>query len=206
MKFKPDKSDYFCTIESSAVFEQKIKGSRFIGHSFPIADKITAIEILEKIRKEHYNATHNCYAFCCGVENEYLKFSDDGEPQGTAGKQILQAINHFELKNVLVIVTRYYGGTKLGVGPLARAYYVTAKESLALASKIQVFRTFKYKISTDYNSITLLKRFFEDFVINISEDYSENVSFITDILQSQSDIFEKTLIEITNGKIKFERI
>jgi uncharacterized YigZ family protein len=116
------------TIVSPTEFKLKEKGSIFIAKSFPIISEDNANNILNQQRKEFYDATHHCYSY--KLQNGIFKYSDDGEPNGTAGIRIFNAQNHFELTNILTIVIRYFGGTKLGVGPLGKAYYESAFNSI----------------------------------------------------------------------------
>ncbi|HRS01257.1 MAG TPA: YigZ family protein [Bacteroidota bacterium] len=183
-----------------------MKKSKFIGNCFPITISEEIEEILNNIRKEHYTANHNCYAYRIGIDDNNFRYSDDGEPSGTAGKPILQAIDHFKYKNVLVIVTRYFGGIKLGVGPLFRAYYDSALGCLAEALPKKIFITRSYKVVSDYNNITLLKRIFEKYAINYNANYSEVVEFYPNVLISQVNEFENELINKFNGKVHFEII
>jgi len=110
------------TLKQPGSSEIVIKKSRFIGHAAPVESEEAAIEYVERIRKEHWNATHNCFAYMIGERDEIQKQSDDGEPSGTAGKPILEVIRNRGLKNVVVVVTRYFGGIMLGAGGLIRAY------------------------------------------------------------------------------------
>ncbi len=116
------------TLKKECQYKFKEKGSLFISQGFPAATTDAAEEILERVRKKYYDATHNCYAF--KIADGIFRYSDDGEPSGTAGIRIFNAINHFDLTNIIVIVTRYFGGVKLGVGPLGKAYYNGAYELL----------------------------------------------------------------------------
>ncbi|OGU60181.1 MAG: YigZ family protein [Ignavibacteria bacterium GWF2_33_9] len=197
-----DNSDFYFTIANNCSAEIKIKGSRFIGQVFPISSRDNAEEILALVRKEHYNATHNCFAYSLGLDGNTFRYSDDGEPSGTAGKPIFQAINSFDYKDILVIVTRYFGGTKLGVGPLARAYAESAKTALELTEKKIIYLTKTFKITCDYNFIAILKHTFENYSINLKEEYEEKVCFIIDVLESQADKFEKLIVEKTNDKVE----
>lgn len=110
------------TICHQGTAEIVIKKSRFIGHSMPVDSEEEAIRFIESIRKEHWSATHNCFAYMIGERDEIQKQSDDGEPSGTAGKPILEVIKNKNLKNIAVVVTRYFGGIMLGAGGLIRAY------------------------------------------------------------------------------------
>ncbi|MEE9431251.1 MAG: YigZ family protein, partial [Melioribacteraceae bacterium] len=125
----------------------KEKGSSFFGYAVKVNSSIEAKERLNEIRKKYYDATHHCYAYLTLTNEE--KYSDDGEPNGTAGIRILNAIKHFNLKDILVVVIRYYGGTKLGVGPLGKAYSTTALTLLETAILIELEEY--YKISIEYN-------------------------------------------------------
>ena len=111
----------------------KQKGSIFVGQAYPAGQEKQAEEILELVRKKYHDATHHCYAYRVYAKEE--KYSDDGEPSGTAGVRILNAIHHLDLYNVLVISIRYFGGVKLGVGPLGKAYYQSALQTLEQAKK-----------------------------------------------------------------------
>ncbi len=110
-----------------------IKKSRFIGYAMPVETEEAAIQFIESIRKKHWDATHNCYAYQIGPHDEIQKSNDDGEPSGTAGKPILEVIKKEGLKNVVVVVTRYFGGIMLGAGGLVRAYGQSAGAGLHAA-------------------------------------------------------------------------
>ncbi|MEG8947598.1 IMPACT family protein [Rosettibacter firmus] len=160
------------TISSATEFKLKEKSSLFIGMAFPVSSELEATEKLNEVRKKYFDATHNCYAF--KIVNGLIKYSDDGEPNGTAGIRILNAINHFDFNNVLVIVTRYFGGIKLGVGPLGKAYYDTAYECLNKSEVIlkklynKIVLTYQFELSnfvhrtiSKYNAL-IEKNLFEE--------------------------------------------
>ncbi len=113
------------------------KKSRFIANTYPIKTEAEALEKIAGIRKEHWDARHNCYAYVCGEKSELQRFSDDGEPSGTAGKPILEVLMKEEVHDTLIVVTRYFGGILLGAGGLVRAYAKAAKAGL-VASQIAV--------------------------------------------------------------------
>lgn len=195
-----ESTDFFLTVAKEFSIEIKIKGSKFLGFVFPISDKKEAEDILEKHRKKYYNATHNCFAYSIGLDNEIFRYSDDGEPSGTAGKPIFQAIKHFELKNILVIVTRYFGGTKLGVGLLARAYYDAAFDVLNVAEKKTEYVTETLQIKVDYSFVTVIKRLLELVSVETKEEYLADVTFTAKILSSKAANCKKEIIELTQGK------
>ena len=119
------------TVYQGASAEITEKKSRFIAAVFPVSSEEEATEALENIKKQYWDARHHCWAYVIGTEQVTERFSDDGEPGGTAGKPILEVIRGQKLYNVLVVVTRYFGGTLLGTGGLVRAYSSACKEGLA---------------------------------------------------------------------------
>ena len=119
--------DSYKEVSARELAEIKIKGSRFIGEVVPASSIEDAEAALGQIRKREYNATHHCWAYRLGVKGDLFRYSDDGEPSGTAGQPILRHIDGLGITNILVVVTRYYGGTKLGTGGLIRAYGEAAR-------------------------------------------------------------------------------
>ena len=127
----------------------KEKGSKFIGFAFPINSETDLKKNLEKIREEHPKATHHCYAFRLGLNGEYYRANDDGEPSGSAGLPIYNQLLAHEITNVLVVVIRYYGGTKLGVSGLVKAYKESAK--LALEESEIITKELESEVSIQFN-------------------------------------------------------
>lgn len=198
--------DKYYTIDKSVRTEIKIKGSRFISSIFNISDQISAEEILKKIRHEFYDATHNCFAYKIGFDGNIFRYSDDGEPSGSAGKPIYFTISKYNLSDILVIVTRYFGGTKLGVGGLVRAYSESAEESLKIAEKKIIHRTGIFVIQCSYSDVSIIKKLIERNAVNYEEEYSETVNFKIYIPVSRIETFPDLVFESTNGNIKAVRI
>ncbi len=121
------------TVGRQSEVEIVIKKSRFIGRAAPVASEEEAVSLLEAIRRKHWDATHNCYAYTIGPHSEIQRSSDDGEPAGTAGRPILEVLHHMNLRDTLVVVTRYFGGVLLGAGGLVRAYGHAASEAVRAA-------------------------------------------------------------------------
>ena len=141
-------------IVSTGESEYIEKKSRFIAQVFPIETQEEALEIIEKTKKKYSDARHNCFAFSVGMNPPVLRFSDDGEPNGTAGKPILEVILGEEINNILVIVTRYFGGTLLGTGGLVRAYTQATAQAI---EKAKLFRSCifpHYEIEFTYDLIS----------------------------------------------------
>lgn len=126
--------DSYKTILQPVEIEVKEKKSSFIAKAYGISHEDDVAHILNELRKKYFDAAHHCYAYV--LKNGKSKSSDDGEPHGTAGVKILSSINHFQLKDCLVVVIRYFGGIKLGVGPLSRVYYSASYKVLSLADII----------------------------------------------------------------------
>jgi uncharacterized YigZ family protein len=138
------------TVRQRGLAEIVIKKSRFIGHACPVETEEEAIRFIEGIRKEHWNATHNCFAYRIGERDQIQKQSDDGEPGGTAGKPILEVLKNRGMKNVAVVVTRYYGGIMLGAGGLVRAYTDGAVVGIDAAEPILQVLHRDVQITIDY--------------------------------------------------------
>ena len=128
--------DEYTTVRTETAAEIKVAGSRFMATALPILTKQEAEQFLARIRREFWDATHHCYAYRLGADGTRFRFNDDGEPSGSAGKPILSAIDKCTLTDVLVVVTRYFGGTKLGVGGLVRAYGDATELVLGKADKV----------------------------------------------------------------------
>ncbi len=143
-------SDIYRTIKIVSSGLYKEKGSRFISAAFPVSEEPEIKNIIETIRREHHEARHHCYAYLLGAKQEIWRANDDGEPSGTGGRPILGQIRSAGLTNVLIVVSRYFGGTLLGVSGLINAYRSAAESALANAEKIDhVIREF-YEINYPY--------------------------------------------------------
>jgi len=198
----PNSSQQITIVEGFTEYILKEKGSSFTGQVFPITTSDEAKKNLNAVKKKYFDATHHCYAYKCF--NGDTKFSDDGEPSGTAGIRLLNAITHFSLTNVLIIVIRYFGGTKLGVGPLGKAYYLTASEALEQSKKVVKYPAQKVTLTFSFETVNAVYKLLADHEIKIAgTNYSENISLSVII---KVDIFEKvkeTLVAITGGQMGF---
>lgn len=182
------------TIKNFLTISLKEKGSEFIAIVYPVDNQETALNHLIEIRKKYFDASHHCYAY--RIKSGEEKYSDDGEPKGTAGLRILNAIDHFELNDLLVIVVRYFGGTKLGVGPLGKAYY-NASMNVLEANEI-VTKTFyqAYSIEVDFNFINHVHRVINYYSAII--DHTEFSSVAKFYCFIKPNDYEKINIELTN--------
>ena len=195
--------EYFVVSESGQgeIVEKK---SRFIAHVLPVNSEEQAIRYIEKIKKHYWDARHNCYAFVIGKNNEVQRFSDDGEPQGTAGKPILEVLNVNHIHDALIIVTRYFGGTLLGTGGLVRAYGGAAKEGLKAAKIEQVCEGVSFRLHTDYNSIGKIKYILGQMQINPDhEEYGAGVIMDITIPMEQYPHLKSQITDATSGQASF---
>jgi len=183
----------------------KEKGSEFIAFVFPVENEESALQELKILRKKYFDATHHCFAFkIIGCETKY---SDDGEPKGTAGIRILNAIEHFGLTNILVVVVRYFGGTKLGVGPLGKAYYNSALKVLNESKIIELNLYQLVEIITEFEHLNHLHRTLNNFAAIIAaSDFSDKAKFDCLIKPSLINQVISDLVNLTNGKAEIRAI
>src|SRR5665647_1118221 len=146
-------SDTYKTIKSTSQGIYKEKGSRFLAFAFPVSDQEEIKPIIDKIRKEHHEARHHCYAYMIGHDRTIWRVNDDGEPSGTAGRPILGQINSFRLTNILIVVSRYFGGTLLGVSGLINAYRSASASAIKNAEIIECTLQEIYEITYPYVSM-----------------------------------------------------
>jgi len=200
-----EQPDSYFTVGSPAESEIKIKGSRFIGRIFNCRTAIEANEILARIRKEFYDATHNCYAWKTGMGNTTVfKYSDDGEPSGTAGRPIYDQLEGHDLTDVIIIVTRYYGGTKLGTGGLTHAYSNSASDVIKTAGVVERFITEQFVIHLDFPDYNQVERLIRNEGAVITEsDFSSRIRLSVEIRRSRLDILKEKLVDLTSGRVEF---
>lgn len=177
------------------------KKSRFIAHVFPVKTEEEAVTIIEETKKKYWDARHNCYAFVLGERGEITRCSDDGEPAGTAGRPILEVLTGADIRNVLVIVTRYFGGTLLGTGGLVRAYSQATQAGLAASKVVAREHGKKIIVETDYNGIGKLQYIVAQMELTtIDTEYSDKVIMTLLVKEELSDSFVKKVIEATAGQ------
>ena len=193
--------DSFVTVSRSDLAEIVIKRSRFIGHAAPVETEEEALRYIEEIRKKHAQATHNCYAYLVGERDQYQKQSDDGEPSGTAGKPILEVLKKQKLKNVAVVVTRYFGGIMLGAGGLVGAYTDAAVAGIQAAGPIVRKLHQEVHIEADYTWHGKIEHELRVSGILIKEtQFADKVTVIAEPLAAEGEAFVAKMTDLTQGK------
>jgi len=191
----------FQTIQNDAVAEVTEKKSRFIAHAFYVESVDEAEKRIEEIRKKYRDARHNCYAYRVIEQDQIIpKSSDDGEPSGTAGAPMLSILEKNNLSNVVVIVTRYFGGILLGTGGLVRAYSEAAMTALQQQEWIQKEFGYEIEVRVEYSDLEKFKYFCKQNHINIKkEEYSDKIQILLecDIKQSEK-ILQKEINSSVN--------
>ena len=178
------------------------KKSKFIGYVKPVKTQEEATEFINKIKSKHWDATHNVYAYVL-QENNIQRYSDDGEPSGTAGVPVLDVILKSNLVDVCVVVTRYFGGTLLGAGGLVRAYSHGSKIAVEAGNIITMAPCSILKVCVDYSFYDRLNILLNDFSANVEDtQFSDNVSVTFSIKQEKTANLQNKLTDLSNGLYK----
>lgn len=192
--------DIYRTVKQDTSHEIVIERSRFIAHVKEVTTEDDAQNFIAKIKKEHWSATHNCSAYLIGARNEIQKANDDGEPSGTAGVPMLEVLKKLELKNTVVVVTRYFGGIKLGAGGLVRAYSKSTKEGLVAAGVVERKKMYVIRTEIDYTFLGKIENQLRNSMYMIKEIiYGANVEIDCYVDLNKQEEFETLMKEITNG-------
>lgn len=188
-------------IEYGGMGEIEEKKSRFIAHVAAASTEAEALAFIESKKKEYWDARHNCYAFILGEQGQTMRFSDDGEPSGTAGKPILEVLVNSGIRNLVVVVTRYFGGTLLGTGGLVRAYTQATQAGLAASKVCTMCYGYGIIIETDYNGIGKLQYLLGQKNIPIeASEYTEQVTIQIKVPYEEKDSLIHEMTEATAGK------
>ncbi|HET7153507.1 MAG TPA: YigZ family protein [Candidatus Kapabacteria bacterium] len=199
-------SDEYRTIAAPVRAELVVQSSRFIADVFPIDSTASADGNLQKIKKEFYNATHHCWAYRIGEENPATRANDDGEPSGTAGKPILTALERKDVTNALIIVTRYFGGVKLGTGGLARAYGEAAKLALDKAEIVTKVIFAQFTLSCDYDVLPKVKSLLYKHGKIIREEFEPTPKIIFEVRKSDAENLKILLNDAARGKVEIKSL
>jgi uncharacterized YigZ family protein len=198
--------DEYLTIKSLVRHKIKIEGSIFIANAIPIDREESAEGWIQKISKEFFDATHHCFAWRIKkAGQESFKYSDAGEPRGTAGRSILSAIETEKLYNILVIVTRYFGGVKLGTGGLSRAYRMCAQTALQKAEKVTRWISSEIGLSYPLNMTGKVNQIFNKYGVRVADfSFGDYPLAKIQVRSSLLEMIKKALVEATNGQVRFK--
>ncbi len=193
--------ELYTTIEREAVAEFEEKKSVFIGHALPVKTEEEASAFIKELKSKYRDATHNVYAYVLG-DGTLQRYSDDGEPQGTAGMPVLDVIRKSGCTDTAVVVTRYFGGTLLGAGGLVRAYSHAASLALDAAHIITYEKYAVLELICEYSDYGKYLSETERFgLINDGVDFAENVKMILAVKESRLAEFRKLISDLSNGKL-----
>ncbi len=197
--------ELYRTIKRPNSAEIVIKKSRFIGHVMPVESEDEAVAFIERIKKEHWSASHNCSAYLIGDKDQFQKASDDGEPSGTAGKPILEVMKHQQMKNVVVVVTRYFGGIMLGAGGLVRAYTDATVEGLASGEPIYRVLHQEVRVAVDYTWLGKIENELRNRQMLMGDtQFTDKVTLVCLPLYAERDRFTAWMTDLTQGQANLE--
>ena len=189
------------TVKAPSSVELVIQKSRFIGQCFPIASEEEALELLTSLRKKYWDATHNCYAYSVGQKGEIARFSDDGEPGGTAGMPMMDALRGAGVTNVLCVVTRYFGGILLGTGGLVRAYSRSCSEAIRAAGIVRMALCDSIEYSVPYPQWAMFQAEARKQGASLMPEYGEVVRCVTVIEAEKTKAFTDAVFDQSAGSL-----
>lgn len=197
----------YYTVKKSGSHEISIQKSRFIGHVARAHTEKEAQQFIQQIKKQHYNATHNCSCYLIGDHDEVQKANDDGEPGGTAGIPMLEVLKKMALKNVVVVVTRYFGGIKLGAGGLIRAYSTTTSETIKQMGIVKGELMQGISVTASYSLLGKLQHKLQNSPYIIDKiNYQEDVELFVYVHANQVNQFKTDMINFSSDQLKLEPI
>ena len=193
------------TIRQDGQAQEEIKKSRFICHAKRVYSEEEARDFIAAIKKEHYKATHNCSAFIVGDKSEIKRTSDDGEPSGTAGVPMLGVMENHQLTNVCFVVTRYFGGIKLGAGGLIRAYAGSVALAIKEIGLIEIKEQAGLRLKMSYSQYQNFDNFLKaEDLIEFDTEFTDLVATTIYIDKQEKEPLEQKLVEFFNGKIQID--
>jgi len=193
------------TIRQDGQAQEEIKKSRFICHAKRVYSEEEARDFIAAIKKEHYKATHNCSAFIVGEKSEIKRTSDDGEPSGTAGVPMLGVMENHQLTNVCFVVTRYFGGIKLGAGGLIRAYAGSVALAIKEIGLIEIKEQAGLRLKMSYSQYQNFDNFLKaEDLIEFDTEFTDLVATTIYIDKQEKEPLEQKLVEFFNGKIQID--
>jgi uncharacterized YigZ family protein len=195
--------DIYLSIAQTSVGVYKEKGSKFLAFAFPVSSEEQIKSCLEKLRKEYFDARHHCYAYALGKDQKVFRANDDGEPNHSAGDPILGQIRSHQLSDILIVVVRYFGGVKLGVGGLITAYKTAAAEAITNAQIIEKIVTQTWQLHFKYEAMNEVMKLVKDLDLQvITQQFDLECSLTLEIRQSLLFSFEEKIGKIDGVEIE----
>lgn len=193
---------YYYTVKGQGEHEINIQKSRFIAHITRATTEEDAQSFIQEIKKKHWDATHNCSAYMIGEHNQVQKANDDGEPSGTAGVPILEVLKKKDLKDTVVVITRYFGGIKLGAGGLIRAYGKATSEGINSTGMVERKLVQIMHTNIEYTLLGKVENELRSSSLYFLKDihYLENVTFDVYVEEDKIETYQEWITELTNGK------
>jgi uncharacterized YigZ family protein len=199
----------YTTITKPAEGSYREKGSKFLAFAYPVVDEEDIREKIEGLKRQYFDARHHCFAWMLGPEGKKYRAFDDGEPNHSAGDPILGQIRSYKLTNVLVVVVRYFGGVKLGVGGLISAYKLAAEDALSKATMVEVEVHFRISVQFPYSSTSEVMRLVRDFNMKIlQQNFTGECALIADApIRFRQVVLEKiAVLQATGTDLQFQLV
>lgn len=195
----------FITISKNGTHELEIKKSRFIATAFRIQNETDALNFIDQIKLNHRKANHHCFAYMIGNDNHIQRASDDGEPSGTAGVPILEVLQKKDVHNVLVVVTRYFGGIKLGAGGLIRAYSNSTSKVLDEVGLVERIEQTTLVLTIDYSQYDPVTHWLNthDLIVQNTQ-YAEKITITVPVTTKRIEQFKQNITNLLNGHVTFQ--
>jgi uncharacterized YigZ family protein len=195
---------HYYTVKGHGEHEITIQKSRFIAHIARATTEEEAQSFIQEIKKKHWDANHNCSAYMIGEKNQIQKANDDGEPSGTAGVPILEVLKKKDLKDTVVVITRYFGGIKLGAGGLIRAYGKATSEGINATGMVERKLVQIMHTNVEYTLLGKIENELRSSAIHLLKDihYLEDVTFNVYVEEDKRQAYLGWMIDLTNGKVK----
>lgn len=199
-------SSYF-TVKTEGSTEIIIQKSRFIGYIRRVETEEAAQSFIQNIKKKHHDATHNCSAYLIGDHDQIQKANDDGEPSGTAGVPMLEVLKKQQLKDTVVVVTRYFGGIKLGAGGLIRAYGNTTSEAIRATGVVKRQLMQGFSVTVDYTLLGKLENMLRnsDYILK-TINYLDTVEFIVYVKDGEENAFSEWIVDVSSDQAETKEL
>lgn len=207
IKISEDKElNHYKTLKCSGKAQKEFKNSLFIGYARNVKSEGEAKDFIKEIKELHQDANHNVSAYFVKERDSFAhRYDDDGEPSGSSGKPVFKVLESKEIRNAVVVVTRYFGGIKLGFGGLSRAYREVALLAIEEAGTIEVFEQVRFRIRAGYSESQKVRNLIEEYGSIEEENYSDTVEFVILLKKDRGDEFIEKIVSKTKNKAEIER-